>query len=274
MDLHDSSIKTALWRISSHDRTNSDDNTSSFSIDIPSSVESFKNVLAIQLLSASVPSSFYNVDSYNTLGEDVDLEFYYNGVFTVLTIPRGQYQIITDRTASPFPANDLLSVIETQFNTVTGSTVTWSFDTVTNKLSLTHATNTLEIKADNLDEVNLWDKLGFLQPQGPATSLTADTIPNISGTQQIFIHVSQLSNNSVDLDTENGISLIGGVLVTAPFGGNNNYEIKSSLANLIKYTTQRNIDFLNIRLRDSRGRLINLNNQDWTMIIRSYYIID
>jgi len=273
MDLHDSSIKTAIWRLSSHDRTDSKDNTSAFSIDIPASVESFKNVLAIQLLSASIPSSFYNVDSYNTLEEDVPLEFYYNGVFTSLAIPRGQYIIITDRTASPFPANDLLSVIEAQFTAVTGSAVTWSYDIVTNKLSLTHATNTLEIKQNNLDDVNLWDKLGFLKPQA-ATTLTADTIPNISGTQQIFIHVSQLSNNAVDLDTENGISLIGGVLVTAPFGGNNNYEIKSSMANLIKYTTQRNIDFLDIRLRDSRGRLINLNNQDWTMIIRSYYIID
>ena len=274
MDLHDSSIKTALWRISSHDRTSPSDNTSAFSIDIPSGVESFRNVLAIQLLSASIPSSFYNIDSYNTLQEDVTLELYYNGSSTLLTIPRGQYIIITDRTASPFPANDLLSVIETQFNTVTGSTVTWSFDTVTNKLSLTHSANTLEIVASHLTQVNLWDKLGFLQPQGPATTLIANTIPNISGVQQIFIHVSQLSNNSVDLDTQNGISLIGGVMVTAPFGGNNNYEIKSSMANLIKYPTQRNVDFLDIRLRDSRGRLINVNNQDWSMIIRSYYIID
>ena len=274
MDLHDSSIKTSIWRVSSHDRTDSNDNTSAFSIDVPASVESFKNVLAIQLLSASVPSSFYNIDSYNTLEQDVTLEFYYNGVFTSLTIPRGQYIIVTDRTASPFPANDLLSVIETQFASVTGSAITWSYNTVTNKLSIIHATNTLEIKQTNLDDVNLWDKLGFLKPQGAATTLTADTIPNISGVQQIFIHVSQLSNNSVDLDTQNGISLIGGVLVTAPFGGNNNYEIKSSMANLIKYTTQRNIDFLDIRLRDSRGRLININNQDWTMMIRSYYIID
>lgn len=274
MDLHDSSIKTGLWRVSSHDRTDHKDNTSSFSVDIPSSVESFKNVLAIQLLSASIPSSFYNVDSYNTLEEDVKLEFYYNGVFTSLTIPRGQYQIITDRTTSPFPSNDLLTVIENEFNAVTGSNVTWSYDVVTNKLTLTHATNTLEIKEGNLEDVNLWDKLGFLKVQGPATSLEADSIPNISGAQQIFIHVSQLANNTVDLDAENGISLIGGVLVTAPFGGNNNYEIKSSMANLIKYTTQRNIDFLDIRLRDSRGRLINLNNQDWTMLIRSYYVID
>ena len=274
MDLHESSIRSKIWRISAHDRTNESDNTSAFSIDIPSLVESFSNVLAIQMISASIPSSFYNVDTFD-LDENKNptLEFYYNGVFTSLTIPRGQYVIITDRSASPFPANDLLSKIETEFNTVTGSTITFSYDTVKTRLSLTHATNTLEIKQDNIDD-NLWYKLGFLKPQGPSTTIVANSLPNLSGVQQLFIHINQLSNNSIDLDKENGISLIGSVMVEAPYGGNNNYEIKSSQANLIKYNNQRDISFLDIRLRDSRGRLININNQDWTVLLKSYYVLE
>ncbi|NNF86547.1 MAG: hypothetical protein HKM26_08340 [Winogradskyella sp.] len=166
-----------------------------------------------------------------------------------------------------------MTKIETEFNAVTGSNITFSYDPIKTKLSVSHATNTLEIKQDNLDN-NLWYKLGFLKTQGPSTTLVADSLPNLSGVQQLFIHINQLSNNSIDLDKENGISLIGSVLVTAPYGSNNNYEIKSSMANLLKYNNPRNISFLDIRLRDSRGRLINLNGQDWTVVIKSYYVLD
>jgi hypothetical protein len=274
-DLHDDSIRTGVWRISSHDRTNKSDNTSLFSVDVPHSTTSFRNVLAIQLLSATIPTSFYNIDSYTVTGEDPVLSFYYNGPNLIqLTIPRGQYVIITDRTASPFPDNDLLTVIENLFNTATGSTITWSYDTVKNLLTLTHATNNLEIKSDNLSDANILAKLGFISTQGPATSLTADTLPNISGPQELFIHVSQLSNDTIDLDRENGISMIGNVFVDSPFGSTNHYEIKSSMANLIKYGTKRTIDFLDIRIRNSYGQIINLNNQDFTLLIRAYYTIE
>lgn len=272
-DLHDDSIKTSLWRISAHDRINILSNTSAFTVDIPSGVESFRNVIAIQLISATVPTSFYNLDTYDLTQSDPTLEFWYNGVPITLVIPRGQYVLVVDRTAVPFPANDLLTVIENEFASVTGSSVTWSYDTVKNLLTLTHASNTLEIKQDNLSDINIWDKLGFQTPTGPALSITGDTLPNISGPQELFIHVNQLANNVVDLDRENGISLIGNVFVDSPFGSTNHYDINSSAANLIKYRTQRTIDTLDVRIRDSRGRLIDLNGQDWTMIIKSYYII-
>ncbi len=272
-DLHDDSIKTGLWRISAHDRTDIKSNTSAFSVDIPSGVESFRNVIAIQLISATIPTSFYNIDTYDLAQSDPTLEFWYNGVPITLVIPRGQYVLIVDRTSAPFPANDLLTVIENEFAAVTGSSITWSYDTVKNLLSLTHATNTLEIRQENLTDINIWDKLGFQDIHGPALSLTGDTLPNISGAQELFIHVNQLANNTIDLDRENGISLIGNVFVDSPFGSTNHYDIKSSMANLIKYRTQRNVDFLDIRIRDSRGRLIDLNQQDWTMVIKSYYII-
>ena len=272
-DLHDDSIKTGLWRISAHDRTDIKNNTSAFSVDIPSGVESFRNVIAIQLISATIPTSFYNIDTYDLTQSDPKLSFYYNGVPITLDIPRGQYVIVTDRAASPFPDNDLLTVIQDEFAAVTGSAISWSYDTVKNLLTLSHATNTLEIRQENLTDINIWDKLGFQDVQGPALSITGDTLPNISGAQELFIHVNQLANNTIDLDRENGISLIGNVFVDSPFGSTNHYDIKSSMANLIKYRTQRNVDFLDIRIRDSRGRLIDLNQQDWTMVIKSYYII-
>jgi len=272
-DLHDNSIRTGILRISSHDRLDPNDTTTAFSVDVPSGVDSFRNVIAIQLLSATVPTSFYNIDTYDLSRSDPKLEFYYNGVLTSITIPRGQYIIVTDRTASPFPSNDLLTVIQNEFNSVTGSNVTWSYDTVKNLLTLTHATNTLEIKQDNLTDINIWEKLGFQRPQGAGLSLTANTLPNISGAQELFIHVNQLSNNVIDLDRENGISLIGNCFINNPFGSTNHYEIKSSAANLIKYPTDRTITFLDVRIRDSRGRLIDLNDQDFTFMIKSYYII-
>lgn len=271
-DLFDSQIRTATWRISSHDRTDLNDNTSVFSVDIPHSTTSFRNVLGIQLLTATIPTSFYNIDSYSVTSEDPVLSFYYNGALIDLVIPRGQYIIQTERVA-PFASNDLLTVIENEFNAVTGSTISWSYDSVKNLLTLTHASNNLEIKSENLD-LNIWEKLGFQKPQGPATSLTADTLPNISGPQELFIHVSQLSNNVVDLDSDNGISLIGNVFINSPFGSTNHYQIGSSMANLIRYDTKRYIDSLDVRIRDSRGRLVNLNGQDFTMLLRAYYTIE
>lgn len=272
-DLHDSSIRTSLVRVSAHDRTDLKDSTSVFSVDIPSGVECLTNVLAIQLISATIPTSFYNIDTYNLSRTDPKLEFYYNGGFISLTIPRGQYIIVSDRTTIPMPANDLLTVIETQFLAETGSTITWSFDAVTNKLSIIHASNTLEIKQNNLLDFNIWEKLGFQKAQGASLTLTGNTLPNISGPQELFLHVNQLSNNTIDLDSENGISLIGNVFIDSPFGSTNHYQIASSTANLIKYSTHRTISFLDVRVRDSRGRLIDLNDQDFTFIIRSYYII-
>lgn len=272
-DLHDSSIRSGTWRLSAHDRTDLKDTTSAFTIALPSGIESFRNVLAIQLISCTIPTSFYNIDTYNLSRTDPTLTFYYNGALVTLTIPRGQYIIVSDRTASPFPANDLLTVIENEFNTVTGSNITFSYDTVSNKLTLSHATNTLEIKEDNLTDFNILDKLGFQKAQGPATSITADTLPNISGAQELFIHISELANNVVDLDRQNGISLVGSVFIDSPFGATNHYEIRSSASNLIKYPTHRTISTLTVRIRDSRGRLIDLNDFDFTMIIRAYYII-
>jgi len=257
--------RTSLFVLSAHDRDDKNDTTSRFSIDIPSRVDCFRNLSAVQLISATIPNSAYNIDSYDLSRQDPTIELYYSGIPNIITIPRGQYVISTDRTS---PAdNDLLTVIETEFNTITGQTLTWSFDPVKNLLTMTASVGFLEIRNVN----SYWELLGFNQIESPANSITAQTIPNLQGIPELFIHINELSSGASDLDNENGISLVASVLVDSPFGTYSHYQLGASLANLIRFTSPRNVSSLSVTLRDSKGRIVDLNDQDFTLVFRSYY---
>ena len=269
-----SGVRSKLMRISSHDKTNPADSNSSFTIDVPSNIEGLNNLIGIQLLSAKIPNLFYNVDTKDLSGVDPILQLTYNGVEYDLTIPRGQYSFDIANPGS----NDLIEAIKNEFLAQTGDALTITVDPVTLKLTFSTVANLLFITESNYNNStgDLASILGFRLPRPtalPSNILPADTIYDLTGINDVYIHCRQLALQSIDLDTDNSISLIGSVDIDSPYGAVSHYQIGSSHANMISYPNRRYISEMDIRLRDSRGRLVNINGFDWTMIIKLYYVM-
>ena len=267
-----SGVRSKLMRISSHDKTNPADSNSSFTIDVPSNIEGLQNLIGIQLLSAKIPNLFYNVDTKDLSGSSPVLQITYNGIEYDLTIPRGQYSFDIANPGS----NDLIEAIKAEFLAQTGDALTVTLNPVTLKLTFSTASNLLFITESNYNNStgDLPSILGFRLPRTtalPTNVLPADTIYDLTGINDVYIHCRQLALHSIDLDTQNSISLIGSVDIDSPYGAISHYQIASSHANMLQFPNRRYISELDIRLRDSRGRLVNINGFDWSMIIKLYY---
>jgi hypothetical protein len=267
-------VRSKLLRVSSHDRINLNSNTSAFTVDIPGLTEGMSRLVGVQLLSAKIPNLFYNVDVKDISEADPVLQLNYNGSDVNIVIPRGQYVY---NPATP-PSNDLIQAIKTEFFNQTGDTLDVSVDPVTLKLTFSHVSNPLSMTESNFNNStgDLPEMLGFRLPRPtalPSNVLEADTIYDFSGVNDVYIHCRQLALQSIDLDTQNSISLVGSIDIDSVFGSVSHYEISSSHASMLQYPNERYVSELDIRLRDSKGRLVNLNNFDWTCIFKIYYLI-
>jgi hypothetical protein len=269
-----SNVRSKLLRVSSHDRIDLKSNTSAFTVDIPSLTEGLSRLVGTQLLSAKIPNLFYNVDVKDLSEADPVLQLSYNGADYNLTIPRGQYVF----NISTPPSNDLIQAIKTEFFNETGATLDVAVDPVTLRLTFSHASNPLSMTESNFNNStgDLPQMLGFRLPRPtalPTNVLEAETIYDLSGVNDVYIHCKQLALQSIDLDTQNSISLVGSIDIDSVFGSVSHYEIGSSHASMLQYPNERYVSELDIRLRDSKGRLTNLNNFDWTCIFKIYYLV-
>jgi hypothetical protein len=260
MDL-DSKSFSKLIRVSAHDRnlSNVSETAEKFRVGVPGYSREFGRLLASQVVSCHITHTFYNVDVYSkqfvftTPGD--------SQVHTI-TMTEGQY-------SSTEYLDHLIALIDAELS----SSNAYSIDQNTQKITLTFSE---DIKltpsiSQNPVAVNLGFGLNEIEYASSSSIITAPYVINLAGPNSVYIHCRQLSAGTSDFDTPADVHSILEVPLDQPFGSVCRYQASDAMAGLIRYRNARSIDELEFRVRDSRGRLLNCQDVDWSIIIKIYY---
>jgi len=149
-------------------------------------------VLAVSLISATIPNSFFNLSNNN---KNNKLKFKETGDtdYTTLTIPSGSYDIL-----------ELSSVIKTllEASSTNGLTYTFTYDEISNELTIKNSNPTVKSTTfDFTNEDSCRRFLGFKSQVISITTtngITSDRGVDITDTRNsIYIRLPNLSNNKV-----------------------------------------------------------------------------
>ena len=256
-----------LLRIDSSQRLVTSDPITNFSVNLSRMTET-NDVVRVVLKSVSFSNSMYNVESPN----DKLTIFVTNstGFFTVI-VPTGYYTSAQLMTTLEGLINPLL----VPFSTV----ISFAQSPINGLITATSSLETFYIlsTADQASETGFTSKLpgllGFFENSPtPAASMTASKIPDLYGLTNCYIHSQQLAEgNVVDGDVE-AHDILAHVPVAVPYGNFVHYELNDELLGAVNFSSERNLDLINISIRDIDQNVINLNTGDVTLLIKLYYL--
>jgi len=226
-----------------------------------------QNVLKVIIKDISVPNVFPNIrgPSYGSSQNNI-FELFDGASHITVQIPEGQYVISTLGTP---PANDLLTVLANTLNIANPPIITTiTIDPLTNKINFTFNAGSFNFVETSRSPLN--DVLGISGPlTSSSISINAQQIPDLSGYQMVFIHSKQLAEaNAIDGDF-GLISVAEAVsLNDTPYGSyaykeNNDTELGS-----INYDNVRNLNRIQIVLRDIKGNKLNIGTHSMTVIFK------
>ena len=258
--------------ISSEDKDNSSNSNSDFVVSLKESYYT-QNIERIMVKDIIVPNVFPNIRGESYISSQNNI-FRFQDVLGNLSapvvIPEGQYVIST---LGVPPANDLITVLETIYNTTValpGETVSITLDPITNKLNFTFAGG-IGFNFANTTDSPLNDVLGIVGPL-PSGSLNIDaqSIPDLGGYPMVYVHSKKLAESN-GIDGDFGlISLAEAVSwVDAPYGSygyrqNNDDELSS-----IIYDNPRNLNRIQITLRDNKGNKLDIGTHKMTIVFKA-----
>ncbi len=154
-------------------------------------------ILAVELISATIPNSFYNLSNNNNNNKIKFKEG--SDAYVELTIPSGSYDILE-------LSAKLKTLLEAQSTTWGNSyTYTFSYDEINNLLTITNSGNDaiFDFTGDNTCR----RFLGFtssIQTISDANGITSDRAVDITDTRNsIFIRLPNLNNSKV-IESNNG----------------------------------------------------------------------
>ena len=256
-----------LLRIDSSQRLVASDPITRFNVNLSRMTET-NDVVRVVLKSVSFSNSMYNVQAPN----DKFTVFVTNstGFFTV-TLPEGFYSTAQLMAALEGLINPLL----VPFATV----LTFTQDPINSLVTVTSSLETVSILSQvlQLSQTGFDSKLpGFLgfftDSPAPALAVTATKIPNLYGLTNCYVHCQQMAEaNVVDGDVE-AHDILAQVPVTVPYGQFVHYELNDELLGAINFSSERNLDILDISLRDIDQNLIQLNTGSLTLLVKLYYL--
>jgi len=261
---------SSIVRISAHDRNMNIPNFSSanFEINVPNSVRSLKNVVALSIQSVQLPHMFYNI--YNATLKYIRVS---DGAQRELVVDDGQYTIdqLMDHIVVKFNAYEANGAMV--YNATTSQTP--DLNDITQKLSLNFG---MDIKIQSGTDCKLGEILGFSHDGTVyATTNNAVVAPyifDLSGNDCVYIHSKTLSNGASDLEVNlKNVHSILAIPLDVFFGETAYYSNKSNGSNLIKFNSPRNITHIPISIKDNRGNQLSIQGADWTMVIKVYYVL-
>ena len=97
-------------------------------------------------------------------------------------------------------------------------------------------------------------------------------IVNLSGVPIVYVH-SRVLSSSYGIDAGKGLNnlVVAVPLNEAPFGSYATLLPKDLAVSEIVYDSPRNITSLDIRLRDSQGKILDIGNLHMTLIVKLYF---
>lgn len=219
-----------------------------------------------------VPNAFYNISdgdpvkgngpANNTLIID------YSEIKTQITttIPAGQYNIL-----------QLIAVLQASLNTQLSTylaSVVITRDDITNLLTFTF-TNSGTFTF--LSTSSMAPVLGFISNVTyiPTTlAIRMPDPPDLSGINSVYIHSEALSDGS-GIDASKGIiNLVESVSMATTAYGTFSYKQNSDTELCtINYTMPKNLNVIDIRLRDREGNLLSIGTKRLTLMVKMYYTV-
>lgn len=183
-----------------------------------------------------------------------------------ISIPAGQYNIL-----------QFIATLQAQMNIILSSytaSVLIQRDDITNLLSFTF---TGAFIFNFLSISPMAQVLGFSTTLSyiPTTQIIRMTEPpDLSGINSVYIHSEALSDGS-GIDASKGIiNLVESVsMATTAYGTFAYKQNMDAEFSTINYTMPRNLNVIDIRLRDREGNLLNIGTKRLTLMVKMYYTV-
>ena len=202
----------------------------------------------ISCVLANIPYSFYNIDTNNN---KLSYNIVVGASYETINIDVGNYNIY-----------QLITFLQTN------TPFTFSYSSITNKLTITHPTSDFSFDSSNSTALEL---LGFkttdslLSLSSYNLSLTSIYCVNLQSKHCICVQVNYQTGN---INVSNKLS--NNILASIPISGapysmityrNSNAGFRSNL-----YTNS--LGYLNVKLIDQNNNLINFNGCHWTLTLQ------
>ena len=255
------SSKQKLVRIQSSDQQATlSSNNGDFTVQLKDR-NAMQSVREIAVVEAYVPNVFYNVRSSQGKVNNV-LRYQETGEAVLsATVPEGQYTISTYMVA-----------LKTAFEaTSVAQTITVTQDATTQKITLTtSAACIFYSSADDALSTNAY-VVGLQTTTANATSSVMDSIPNLRGYSQLYLHSKTVADgNLIDGDSGAISVAIGVSLVDAPFGAMAYKQVTTEHEGRIQFSHPRNISNVRLVLRDSEGNKLDPGSSEISLLFKAY----
>lgn len=217
-----------------------------------------QGISRIVIVEATVPNLFANINNDNNM-----FDFKEEGGPSLQTfIPVGQYNV-----------TQLITALETEIVSLVtvGNIPTITLDPITNKLIINMSVTGLRI----LGNSTIAEVIGLIPGQyvlNVGLQTIMPRIVNLSGLPVVYIHSKALSS-SYGIDAGKGLTnlVVPVPLNEAPYGSYATLLPKDLAVSEIVYDSPRNITTLDIRLRDSQGKLLDIENMHITLVVKIYF---
>ena len=257
--------------ISSDDKDPGSISNSNFKVTLKErySVQSVDRIIIRECI---VPNAFYNISD----GDPIKGNGPINNILVIdyteikqqinVSVPAGQYNIL-----------QLIATLQTNINAAIstyGASVVITRDDITNLLlfTFTNAGTFTFLSISPMAQV-----LGFSSNISyiPTTqAIRMPDPPDLSGINSVYIHSEALSDGS-GIDASKGIiNLVESVSMATTAYGTFSYKQNSDTELCtINYTMPRNLNVIDIRLRDREGNLLNIGTKRLTLMVKMYYTV-
>ena len=203
----------------------------------------------VSCISASIPYTFYNIDSNNNYLEYFVYNSVDNGASTLydLTITPGNYN-----------AYQLQNYLKTQL----GSNFTVTYDVITNKFTFSHTYMNFGFRGDTstaLELIGFKKSLFFIESNNK--TLTSEYCVNLLSKHCLCVALNYTTGN---INYSN--KLTNNVLVSIPIKGNPYSMITYENTNAYKANLYKNsLTYIKIKIVDQNNNIVDLNGCHWTM---------
>jgi len=213
-------------------------------------------ILGVELVSATIPNSFYNLSNNNSNNTITFKEG--ANAYTTITIPSGSYDILE-------LSDKLKTLLEAQSTTWGNShTYTFSYDKINNLLTITNSGN--DAVFDFTTNTTCRRFLGFtssIQTINSANGITSDRAVDITDTRNsIYVRLPNLSNSKV---IESNSGKYSNVVAQIPIElSRNNFFTYDPPTKFICELVQKQINSIDINITyQEETNPVNFERADW-----------
>lgn len=239
--------QTSIYLIHSKDRITG--TSSNYTLQLPQAI---KDIKAIELLTASIPATIYNIDQYNN-------KFYYNdlGIDRTVTIPHGSYS-----------SSSLISTLQSLMNAFATFIYIVTYNPTTYKVQI-NCSGAFSLRFGTFRTNSISRVLGFEDVDtGFISSLVGSNALDLAEPDYYIVDIKEFFQEARTTKNDLGTFILPCVNLT---DGTQEIFTKNAGYNYVEVYQGCNITTLNVILKTHGNRILNLNNSDWYMILKLHY---